>query len=86
MSEIKEYVPYGPEWKRAMMNFTKDRLIDMLALALKAKKPLEEERNQLRQSILIYQEADIKAPLECSILTNDEQAFVNLTMRKEPTV
>lgn len=29
-----EYEPYGPEWKKEMMKFTKEELISMMRIAL----------------------------------------------------
>ena len=45
------YVPYGPEWEKEMMKFTKKQLIDMLRDEINSNASIdEEEENKLRHT------------------------------------
>lgn len=46
MEKEKEYIPYGPEWKKELKEFNKDGLIELLEKALRENETLRRARNE----------------------------------------
>ena len=69
MSE--DYIPFGNEWKKEMMNFKKVELIDLFRIAHQEKEQLEAELARIKDGLCEHCECKLfhEQPCHCC---NDE--------------